>query len=71
VSLFGFLTVSALIVIVNSLLILAVLKTLEMVERWREAVEKEASRWYAASGSKRTPEKTHLVPEGRAPPCPS
>jgi apolipoprotein N-acyltransferase len=69
VSLFGFLTVSALIVIVNSLLILAVLKTLEMVERWREAVEKEESKWYAASGLKSMPGKTHLVPEGRAPPC--
>lgn len=71
IGLLGFLAVSALIVVLDSFLILAVLKTLEMVERWREAVEKEASRWYAASGSKRTPEKTHLVPEGRAPPCAS
>ncbi len=68
IGLLGFLAVSALIVVLDSFLILAVLKTLEMVERWREAVERGNSRRYAASGSKSMREKTHLVPEGRAPP---
>ena len=69
VGLLGFLAVSALIVVLNSVLILAVLKTLEMVGRWREAVEKEESTWYTASGWSSRAETAYLVPEGRAPPC--
>jgi hypothetical protein len=67
-SLLGFLTVSALIVVLNSLLILAVLRTLEMVGRWREAVEKEERTWCTASGRSSPAETAYLVPEGRAPP---
>ena len=68
VGLLGFLAVSALIVVLDSFLILAVLKTLEMVGGRREAVEKDKGTGYIVRVRIPVTERVYLVPEGRAPP---
>ncbi len=68
VGLLGFIAASALIVLLNSFLILAVIKTLEMVSRRGKAVEENQSRRGAISAWSPFTEKVYLVPEDRAPP---
>jgi apolipoprotein N-acyltransferase len=68
VGLLGFLAVSALIVLLNSFLILAVLKTLERVSRRGKVSKENQSRRGAISAWSPFTEKAYLVPEDRAPP---
>ena len=66
--LFGFIIVSAIIVLLNSLLILAIVKTLELT-RPRSKTTQEASRkWDIILTLSLFSEKVYLVPDGRAPP---
>ncbi len=68
VGLFGFLTVSAIIVLLNSLLVLVVVKTLE-IKRPRGKTATEDARildLFFTSGL--SAQKVYLVPESRAPP---
>lgn len=70
VGLFGFLTVSAIIVLLNSLLVLAILKTLEMIGPRGRTMGRsscEATR-HLFSTSNLFAQRVYLVPEGRAPP---
>jgi apolipoprotein N-acyltransferase len=68
VGLFGFLTVSAIIVLLNSLLVLVVVKTLEKT-RPREKISAEDGRiWDFFFVRNLVAERAYLVPEGRAPP---
>jgi apolipoprotein N-acyltransferase len=70
VGLFGFLTVSAIIVLLNSLLVLAILKTLEMIRPRGRTISRsgcEATR-HLFSSPNLFAQKVYLVPEGRAPP---
>ncbi len=69
VALFGFLTVSAIIVLLNSLLVLLVLKTLAIKRPKGKTVQEDQRRWYLFSTPWVFAEKVYLVPEGRAPPC--
>jgi apolipoprotein N-acyltransferase len=66
--LFGFLAVSAIIVLLNSLLVLAVIKSLEVKRpRWKARVIKQIS-WGFSLTRNLFAEKVYIVPEGRAPP---
>jgi apolipoprotein N-acyltransferase len=68
VGLFGFLAVSAIIVLLNSLLVLAVIKSLEVRKPgWKASVIKQIS-WGFPPPRNLFVEKVYLVPEGRAPP---
>mgnify|MGYP001587680028 CR=1 FL=1 len=68
VGLFGFLIVSAIIVLLNSLLILAIVKTLEAT-RPKENTEDEVKRkWQLSFTRNFSTKKVYVVPEGRAPP---
>jgi apolipoprotein N-acyltransferase len=68
VGLFGFLAVSAIIVLLNSLLVLAVIKSLEVKRSgWTASVIKQIS-WFFHPSRNLFAEKVYLVPEGRAPP---
>jgi hypothetical protein len=69
-ALFGFLTVSAIIVLLNSLLALLILKTLEIVRSWGKKFSRsgcEATRHLFSTPSL-IAQKVYFVPEGRAPP---
>jgi hypothetical protein len=70
VTLFGFLTVSAIIVLLNSLLVLAIVKTLEIIRPKGRAIS--GSAYEATRLLFSTPgffaQRVYLVPEGRAPP---
>ena len=68
VGLFGFLAASAIIVLLNSLLILVIVKTLE-IKRPRGKIVSEDTRileFFFTSGL--SAQKVYFVPEGRAPP---
>jgi apolipoprotein N-acyltransferase len=66
--LFGFLAVSAIIVLLNSLLVLAVIKSLEVRRSgWTASVIKQIS-WGFPPPRNLFVEKAYIVPEGRAPP---
>jgi apolipoprotein N-acyltransferase len=68
VGLFGFLAASAIIVLLNSLLILVIVKTLE-IKRPRGKADTEDARildFFFTSGL--SAQKVYFVPEGRAPP---
>lgn len=70
VGLFGFLTVSAIIVLLNSLLVLAILKTIEVIRPQGRTINRsacEATR-HLFSTPNLFAQKVYLVPEGRAPP---
>jgi hypothetical protein len=68
VGLFGFLAVSAIIVLLNSLLVLAVIKSFEVKRPgWTTKVAKQIS-WFFSPTRNLFAEKVYLVPEGRAPP---
>jgi hypothetical protein len=71
VTLFGFLTVSAIILLFNSLLVLAIVETLQ-VRRPRGRTIQEAERilnLFSTAGL--FAQRVYLVPESRAPPLPS
>jgi apolipoprotein N-acyltransferase len=68
VTLFGFLTVSAIIVLFNSLLVLLFVKTLEVTKPRGKVVQKEEKIWNLLSTPGLFTQKVYLVPEGRAPP---
>jgi apolipoprotein N-acyltransferase len=68
IGLFGFLTISAIIVLLNSILVLVLVKTLE-VSRIRAKIEAEEGIFWDFSFLRNLfTEKVYLVPEGRAPP---
>lgn len=68
VSLFGFLTVSAIVVLLNSLLVLVIVKTLELTKPKGKAITEEEKEWGFFLLLKILAQKVYLVPEGRAPP---
>ena len=68
VGLFGFLTVSAIIVLFNSLLVLLFIKTLEVTISRGKVVREEEKIWSLLSTPGFSTQKVYLVPEGRAPP---
>jgi len=68
VGLFGFLTVSAIIVLLNSLLALAIVKTLEIIKPRGHTVKQEERTWEVCSVPGLFAQRVYLVPEGRAPP---
>ena len=68
VALFGFLAVSAIIVLFNSLLVLLLLKTLEITRPRGRTVQEDERVWDLFSTPWFFPKKIYLVPEGRAPP---
>jgi hypothetical protein len=68
VSLFGFLTVSAIIVLLNSLLVLLIVKTLAIKIPRGNTVQEDQRTLDLLSAPGLLVEKVYLVPEGRAPP---
>ena len=68
IGLFGFLAVSAIVVFLNSLLLLVILKTLETARSWVDAVGKDERIQNLPFTRNLFAEKVYLVPEGRAPP---
>ena len=68
VGLFGFLAASAIIVLLNSLLVLAIVKTLEKTRPRRKTVAEDERIWDLLFVRNLFTEKVYLVPEGRAPP---
>jgi apolipoprotein N-acyltransferase len=68
VGLFGFLAASAIIVLLNSLLVLVVVKTLEKTRPRRKTVAEDERTWDLFFTRNLVAEKIYLVPEGRAPP---
>jgi apolipoprotein N-acyltransferase len=68
VALFGFLTVSAIVVLFNSLLVLLLLKTLEVTKPRVRTVQEDERVWDLFSTPWFFPKRIYLVPEGRAPP---
>jgi uncharacterized membrane protein len=69
VGLFGFLAVSAIIVLFNSLLVLLFVKTLEVTRPRGKTVHEEKRIWDFSFTLGLSAQKAYLVPEGRAPPC--
>jgi apolipoprotein N-acyltransferase len=68
ITLFGFLTVSAIIVLLNSLLVLLFLKTLAIKIPRGKTVQEDERTWELLSTPGFFHKKVYLVPEGRAPP---
>jgi apolipoprotein N-acyltransferase len=68
VGLFGFLIVSAIIVLLNSILILAIVKTLEAIKPKGNTFKKVKRRWLLSFSPNLSAKKVYVVPEGRAPP---
>jgi apolipoprotein N-acyltransferase len=68
VGLFGFLAVSAIVVLLNSLLALAIARTLKVARTSREGSAEDRSITCYAFARNLFAEKVYLVPEGRAPP---
>ena len=68
VALFGFLTVSAIIVLLNSLLVLAIVKTLQVTRPRGRAVQEDERVLDFFSTSGLFAQRVYLVPESRAPP---
>lgn len=66
--LFGFLAVSAIIVLLNSLLVLAIVKTLEMTRPRGKMTAEDEKTWNFFFTRHLFTEKVYVVPEGRAPP---
>lgn len=68
VGLFGFLTVSAIIVLLNSLLVLAIVKTLGLTRPNGKIAQEEKRTWDFSYTRNLIPKRVYLMPEGRAPP---
>jgi len=71
VALFGFLAVSAIIVLLNSLLVLAIVKTLQVTRPRGRAVQEDERISDLFSTSGLFAQRVYLIPEGRAPPLSS
>lgn len=69
VTLFGLLTVSAIIVLFNSLLVLLILKTLETTKPRGNTVQEDERTWNLFSNPGFFAQRVYLVPQSRAPPC--
>ena len=68
VTLFGFLAVSALIVLLSSLLVLTIVKTMRERRPRRRTAEEDQSLVSFFSAPRLLEQRVYLVPEGRAPP---
>jgi len=68
VTIFGFLAVSAIIVLLNSLLALLIVKTLEVAGHRGRTTQKDKKIWDFSFAPGPFAQKVYLVPEGRAPP---
>jgi apolipoprotein N-acyltransferase len=68
VGLFGFLAVSAIVVLLNSLLALAIARTLKVTRTSRDATAEDRSTSGLTFARNLFTEKVYLVPQGRAPP---
>jgi apolipoprotein N-acyltransferase len=68
VGLFGLLAASAIIVLLNSLLVLAVVKSIRAARTRVKAAIEDVRAWDLLFAFNPSTEKTYLVPEGRAPP---
>jgi hypothetical protein len=66
--LFGFLTLSFAIVLVNSLLVFAVEKVVSLAQARGDVVWENESVWYLSPLPRLSAQKVYLVPEGRGPP---
>ena len=71
VALFGFLTVSTIIVLFNSLLVLAIVKTLQVTRHRGRAVQEDEGILDLFSTPGLFAQRVYLVPESRAPPLSS
>jgi apolipoprotein N-acyltransferase len=69
VGLFGFLTVSAIIILLNSLLVLLIVKTLKVTKPRGKTIHEKKRIWDFSSTPGLSGPKYYLVPEDRAPPC--
>jgi len=68
VGLFGFLAVSAIIVLLNSVLALLIVKTLEVAGHRGRTVQEDKKIWDFSFTPGPFAQKVYLVPDGRAPP---
>ena len=68
ITLLGFLTVSVIIVLLNSLLVLAIVKTLELTKPKEKSTQEKKNRWLLSFTRNLSAKKVYVVPEGRAPP---
>jgi hypothetical protein len=68
VGLFGLLAASAIIVLLNSLLVLAIVETIRAARIKRKAPVEDERKWNFFFTRNLVAEKVYLVPEGRAPP---
>jgi uncharacterized membrane protein len=68
VGLFGFLVASAIIVLLNSLLVLAIVKTIELTRSKGKTLKRNERIWQPSFTRNFFTEKVYIVPEGRAPP---
>lgn len=68
VTLFGFLTVSAIIVLLNSLLVLLIVRTLEVTRPRGKTIQEDERIWDLFSTPGFFAQKVYLVPQSRAPP---
>jgi len=69
VTLFGFVTVSAIIVLLNSILVLTIEKILKIAGPQGKRVQEDERTLDFLSTPGLIVEKVYIVPEGRAPPC--
>ena len=68
ITLLGFLTVSVIIVLLNSFLVLAIIKTLELTKPKEKSTQEKENRWVFFLTRNFSAKKVYVVPEGRAPP---
>lgn len=69
IGLFGFLTVSAIIVLLNSLLVLAIIKTLQLARSGGGTIQEDKEAFGLLHKSRFFPQRVYFVPGGRAPPA--
>jgi hypothetical protein len=69
VGLFGLLTASAVIVLLNSFLVLAIVKALELTRPRGKTAGEDKRTWNFFFTRNLFTKKVYFVPEGRAPPC--
>ncbi len=68
ITLLGFLTVSVIIVLLNSLLVLVIVKSLELTKPKEKSTQEKENRWLLSFTRNLSAKKVYVVPEGRAPP---
>jgi hypothetical protein len=68
VGLFGFLVASAIIVLLNSLLVWAIVKTIELTRPKGKGLKRNERIWQPSFTRNFFTEKVYIVPQGRAPP---